>query len=95
MINDSFESFQARKLSEGFDEVLIRRWDPGFSNEPHTHPFDTDALVAKGDFWLTMDGKTVHFKEGDHFKVARGVTHHEKYGSEGAVFWAARRNPHK
>ena len=92
MPTDTFESFKARKLSEGYDEILVREWEPGFANEPHEHPFDTDALVARGEYWLTLNGQTVHYKAGDVFKVARGVTHSEKYGAEGATFWAARKN---
>ena len=75
-----------------FDEVLLREWAPDFANERHIHPFDTDALVVQGEFWLTMNGQTMHHKTGDVFKVARGVTHFEKYGAQGAVFWAARKN---
>lgn len=89
---DTFEAFKARKLSEGYDEVLLREWSPGFANEPHEHPFDTDAVVAQGEYWLTMNGQTTHFKTGEVFQVARGVTHSERYGAEGAVFWAARKN---
>ncbi len=88
----TFEAFQARQLSDGYDEVLTREWAPHFANEPHTHPFDTNAVVAQGEFWLTMDGQTTHFPTGAAFKVARGVLHSEKYGPEGAVFWAARKN---
>lgn len=95
MFNESFESFQARKLSEGFDEVLVRKWDPHFSNSMHEHPFDTEALVAKGEFWLTMDGKTAHYQKGDVFKVPRGAMHCEQYGPDGAEFWAARKNGSK
>ena len=92
MMHETFENFQARKLQEGHDEVLVREWAPGFSNEPHSHPFDTEAVVAQGDYWLTMNGQTTHYKTGDTFKVARGVMHSERYGTEGAVFWAARKN---
>ena len=92
MSNETFELFQARKLGEGFDEVLIRHWEPDFSNEPHQHPFDTDALVAQGEFWLTIHGQTMHVMKGQCFQVPRGVTHREQYGPQGAVFWAARKN---
>lgn len=91
-MNETFEAFQARKLAEGHDEVLVREWAPDFANEPHTHPFDTEALVAQGEFWLTRDGQTTHYKQGDTFTVARGVMHCERYGPAGAVFWAARKN---
>ncbi|WP_019938863.1 cupin domain-containing protein [Bordetella sp. FB-8] len=87
-----FEAFKDRKITEGFDEVLVRNWEPNFQNEMHTHPFDTDAVVVKGEYWLTMGQQVRHLKVGDTFSVPRAVLHSEKYGSEGAVFWAARRN---
>ena len=92
MKHETFESFKARKLGEGCDEVLIREWAPGFSNEPHTHPFDTDAVVVEGEYWLTRDNQITHYEAGDTFQVARDVLHSEQYCPSGAVFWAARRN---
>lgn len=92
MTTDTFDQFRSRKLAEGADEVLVREWAPGFANEPHVHPFDTDAMVASGEFWLTVDGQVHHYRAGDVFKVARNVEHAERYGPQGAVFWAARRN---
>ena len=90
MIN--FEAFKDQKIQEGFDEVLIRNWEPNFQNEMHSHPFDTDAIVADGEYWLTIGGEIRHLVTGDSFSVARGVMHSEKYGAQGAVFWAARKN---
>jgi hypothetical protein len=92
MSDSNFEAFRDRKLKDGFDQVLIRDWEPNFANGPHDHPFDTEAVVAQGEYWLTMNGQTTHYKTGDVFKVLRGVVHSEQYGAEGAVFWAARKN---
>ena len=91
MSNLTFDQFKNTKLTQGFDEVLLREWAPAFANDPHTHPFDTEALVAQGEFWLTMDGHTTHFQAGDQFTLARGLTHSERYGPDGAIFWAARK----
>jgi hypothetical protein len=91
--SNSFESFRDQALASGYDEALLREWAPHFANETHSHPFDTHALVARGEFWLTVGGLVQHFKTGDTFDVARGVEHAERYGPEGATFWAARRNP--
>jgi quercetin dioxygenase-like cupin family protein len=88
----TFETFRDQKLAEGFDEVLVRTWDPDFQNAMHAHPFDTDAIVAEGEYWLTLDGQVRHLKVGDTFQVPRGALHCEKYGPAGAVFWAARKN---
>jgi len=88
----TFEEFKTRMLHQGFDEVLVREWAPFLENEAHTHPFDVDALIVEGDFWLTCDGKTTHLRAGDTFTVARDTHHSEKYGAKGCVFWAARKS---
>ena len=93
MTPTDFEQFRQEQLAQGFDEVLLREWAPHFANELHSHPFDTHARVAQGEFWLTVGGATQHFRQGDTFSVARQVEHCERYGPEGAVFWAARKNP--
>lgn len=87
----NFESFREQKLSEGYDQVLVRNWEPNHANDAHTHPFDTDALVVEGEFALTVDGKTTVYRAGDRFSLAREVVHAEKYGPQGATFWAARK----
>ena len=72
--------------------MLVREWAPSFVSDEHTHPFDTEALVVEGEFWLTCDGKTTHLTAGDTFTLGRNKPHAEKYGPEGSVFWAARKN---
>lgn len=88
----TFDEFHRLKLAQGFDQVLEREWEALFENTQHVHPFDTDALVVRGEFWLTVDGQTRHVQAGDTFTMARGVLHAERYGPEGATFWAARKN---
>lgn len=86
----TFDAFKAQMLAQGYDEVLLREWAPHFANEPHEHPFDTRVLVAQGEFWLTVNGQTTHYGPGTSFELARGITHSERYGPEGAVFWVCR-----
>jgi quercetin dioxygenase-like cupin family protein len=92
MKTESFESFRARSLKAGADEVLERRWDPGQIVGTHTHPFDADALVTEGEMWLTVGGETRHLRPGDTFSLPNGTPHAEKYGGDGATYWVARRN---
>jgi hypothetical protein len=92
MTIESFEAFKQRKLMEGYDEVLIRQWEPNLCIQAHEHPFETHALVVEGDFWLGLDGTSSHLQAGDEFHVGFGQTHTEAYGPKGAVFWAARKN---
>jgi len=50
-------------------------------------------VVAGGEMWLTCESGTRHLTPGDTFSLAREVPHSEKYGSQGATVWVARRHP--
>ena len=89
----TFEQFRDDALSHGFEDVLVREWGPDTENAMHEHPFDTRVLVVRGEFWLTVAGHTRHLRAGDTFELARHIPHSERFGPEGATFWAARFNP--
>lgn len=89
---DSFEQFKLAKTAEGFDEVLTREWEANHETPVHVHPFEAFGYIVKGEFWLTLDGKTTHLQQGDTFKVARHMPHQEKYGPHGTSLWIARMN---
>jgi quercetin dioxygenase-like cupin family protein len=88
----SFESFRAKALKGGADEVVERRWTASQTVETHAHDFDADALVTEGEMWLTCGGETRHLRPGDTFYIRNGTPHSEKYGPQGATYWVARRN---
>lgn len=89
---DSFEQFKLAKTAEGFDEVLTREWEANHETPVHEHLFEAFGYIVKGEFWLTLDGKTTHLQQGDTFKVARHMPHQEKYGPHGTSLWIARMN---
>jgi quercetin dioxygenase-like cupin family protein len=88
----SYEAFESTARAEGFDEVLVREWQPGQVLDTHRHPFAVKALVTRGEVWLTEGEHVRHLRAGDGFQLAREVPHAERYGEEGATFWVARRN---
>lgn len=88
----SFDQFRAEALSQGFDEVLERRWEPGTVVQEHTHPFGVSALLVQGEMWLSVEGQARHLRRGDRFALEPGVPHAERYGADGATYWVARRN---
>ncbi len=89
----TLDEFRSTMLARGYDEVLERHWDPGVVVDRHSHPFEANALVIRGEMWLAIDGgPDRHLARGDRFNVERGVPHTERYGSDGASFWVARRN---
>jgi quercetin dioxygenase-like cupin family protein len=90
--NLTYELFEASARAEGFDEVLVREWQPGQVLDEHRHPFAVKALVTRGELWLTEGEQVRHLKAGDGFELAREVPHAERYGDQGATFWVARRN---
>jgi hypothetical protein len=88
---DSFEAFEAEARALGFDEVLVREWQPAQVVDTHTHPFAIDALVVRGEFTLHCGSEQRRVVAGEHFELAREVPHAEFYGPDGATFWVARR----
>jgi quercetin dioxygenase-like cupin family protein len=88
----TFEEFTAASMDEGFDEVLVREWEPHRVVDTHTHPFDVSARVVRGEFKLTLEDKVVTLKAGDPFRLARNIPHIENYGPDGATVWVARAN---
>lgn len=86
----TFEAFAAE--NPGFDEVVERQWSPDATVDTHSHPFAVRALVVQGEMWLTVGEQTRYLRPGDRFELERDVPHAERYGAEGAVYWAARRS---
>jgi len=87
-----FDAFKTQALAEGFDEVLQRDWAPNTVLDTHTHPFSVKAVVVAGELWLTVGADTRHLRAGERFELDREVPHAERYGTEGASYWVARRN---
>ena len=88
----TFDSYRAERLAEGFDEVAERSWPAGAVVDTHTHPFAVKARVVAGEMWLVCGSQTQHLRAGDSFTLDREVPHGERYGTEGATYWAARRH---
>ncbi len=87
----SFETFRLQALMEGYDEALEREWAPLTLLDMHSHPFAAKAIVTRGEMWLTVGDLTRQLRRGDTFELEPGVPHAERYGTEGATYWVARR----
>ncbi len=88
----SFEDFQQQALAQGFDEVLVRTWEPHQVLDTHTHPFAVSARVTSGQMWLSTGSQKRYLTPGDTFTLERDQAHAEQYGPEGATYWVARKN---
>jgi quercetin dioxygenase-like cupin family protein len=88
----TFEAFSASARAQGFDEIVERQWKPDTALDTHTHHFAVKALVVQGEMWLRIGDDTRHLLPGDTFQLDREAPHAERYGKDGATYWAARRN---
>jgi len=88
-----FKVFESEALAAGYDEALVREWQPHAVIEHHAHPFDADAVVTQGEMWLTCGDETRHLLPGGEFHLPAHTPHSERYGPEGATYWVARRVP--
>ena len=89
----TFDEFRGQALARGFDEVLERVWKPATVLETHTHEFEADAIVIRGEMWLGENGAERRLVAGDTFHLLAGTPHTERYGDDGAVYWVARKKP--
>jgi hypothetical protein len=87
----TFQQFESAALARGCDDVGERRYESAIETGEHTHPFSVEALVVQGEMWLTVGGATSHLFPGDTFELKLEEPHSERYGAEGATYWAARR----
>jgi quercetin dioxygenase-like cupin family protein len=87
------QDFEKDLRAQGYDEVHEVHWAPFAEVEPHQHPFAAKAVVIRGEMWLTIGTHTRHLGRGGAFELGPGELHSERYGSEGATYWVARRGP--
>lgn len=92
MTSMTLAEFTAHAQAEGYDQVLVREWEPNLQLDTHTHPFGASVLVIRGSYSFTVGEQVRQLKPGDTFKLAKDVPHAEHYGPEGATIWVARAN---
>lgn len=92
MNHPAFEAFAAEARAAGYEEIAERQWDAGVEVPTHTHPFAVRALVVQGEMVLSCRGQALTLRPGDRFELAREEPHAERYGPQGATYWAARRH---
>lgn len=92
MAQPTLDAFRNEARLQGFDEVVERVWPPSTVVATHTHPFAVRARVVAGEMWLTVGDEVRHLLPGDEFALEREAPHAERYGPQGATYWAARRS---
>ncbi len=83
-------TFEAELMREGY-EVVTNTTVAAKINPEHSHPFAVKAMVLRGDFALTREGRTAAYKPGEIFTMSRGCLHFESYGPVGATILLGRK----
>ena len=92
VLPDHLQPFRVQALAQGYEEPLLRHWDPDTMLDTHTHPFDAWAVMVMGEMELTAQGERHTLRAGDTFSLVRDTPHEERYGPQGAAYWVARRS---
>ncbi|MGJ7565638.1 AraC family transcriptional regulator [Variovorax sp. GB1R11] len=87
----TFSEFETTMRAAGFADIGVRDYPEATEAANHTHDFAVKALVVRGEMWLTVNGDTRHLVVGDTFEMDHETVHSERYGVDGATYWAARR----
>jgi len=85
--------FEAEALRAGFDDVVLRQWQPGYTMGEHAHDPAIQALVVRGELWVKSADRLQQCRVGDRFELHAGEVHSEGAGADGAQFWVAQRHP--
>jgi len=85
-------AFEAELKDQGFETVERKEGAPGFSTQPHAHPFDVRGLILSGEFILTTDGTPRSYRIGDTFALEAGCMHAERFGPEGSTYIVGRKH---
>jgi quercetin dioxygenase-like cupin family protein len=85
--------FESALKRAGYLDVETKEYKPGFSTQPHSHPFDVRALVLEGELTLITNGQPRTYQAGEIFEMAAGCEHAERYGPAGARNLVGRRQP--
>ncbi len=85
------DEFRRQLQEQGYSEAQSLDFEPGYSNDSHTHDFSVFAFVLSGEFTLiTADGSVTH-QAGEDCKLAAGTPHSEKAGASGATILIGRK----
>jgi AraC-like ligand binding domain len=90
-LDQSFDEYARQQRELGYTDVLERQWAPLAVATEHIHEFAASALIVQGAMWLCVGTETHQLSPGSTFELSANVLHAERYGSDGATYWVARR----
>ena len=86
------QEFRKMMAEHGVETIVEVEREANGSLDTHTHPFEANALILDGEITLVAEGKTIHCKAGDTFRLGANIPHTEQYGPQGVRYLAGRKS---
>lgn len=83
--------FAQHLADNGYSEANTVIYEPGMSNDMHTHPFSACLLIQEGAMTIVTEQGPVTYQPGDTCEVTAGTLHSEQSGANGVTFLAGRK----
>ena len=68
-------AFETAFVSGQSANLMVAHRPPGYHSRPHAHDAEQINYVAEGEVWFFVGERGWHLRQGDFFRVPRGVVH--------------------
>jgi len=85
------EEFAAQLSRQGFGPLVEVEREPNGMMDTHSHPFDSKALILKGEIRLIVADAERIYRAGEVFELSNGTEHVEYYGPQGVCYLVGRK----
>lgn len=85
------DDFTLQLRREGFENFVEVEREANGMIDTHSHPFQSKALILRGEIRLAVAGKEAVYRAGDVFELSNGMEHVEYYGPQGVSYLVGRK----
>jgi quercetin dioxygenase-like cupin family protein len=85
------EQFSAELKKAGFQQLVTVEREPNGGLDEHSHPFESRALILRGEITLRVGGRDTCYRAGDVFHLEHAQIHEERYGPQGVSYLVGRK----
>jgi quercetin dioxygenase-like cupin family protein len=76
------EEWMKALAAEGFSDLSVVSFAPGFVAGEHTHDQHTVHVILSGDLIITDGDESKTYRPGDRVEFPVGTTHHARGGAQ-------------
>ena len=71
----------------GYETIEKRYLQPNMDTGVHSHPFTACMIILEGEILLSNSHEKNLLKKGDFISVESNISHNEKVGKKGVIFF--------